>query len=329
LSLEINEAMTQTRRKLLENFDEDVRDKLRVSGEESKALLDKFERLLMRFTRYELALDAAFLAEHSFRLDRVPNGLAVDEIPLGLYELPRRSDAAHTYRLGHPLAEALIEQAKHRALPPAEIHFDYAAYEGRILILESLVGQCGCLSLSVLTVKALDQTEDYLIFSAVTDDGQVLEEDAARKLMSLPGQVRDLSGMMTPSHLDEMTQQRQRAIQQQIAERNAEFFEAEAKKLDGWADDLKVLLERDIKEFDRQIKEAKRAATAALTLEAKLAGQKQVKELEKQRNQKRRSLFEAQDEVDRQRDELIAQIEGKLEQKSELQCLFTIRWSLS
>lgn len=66
--------MPQTRRKLLENFDEDVRDKLRVSGEESKALLDRFERLLMQITRYELALDAEFLADHSFRLDRVPNG---------------------------------------------------------------------------------------------------------------------------------------------------------------------------------------------------------------------------------------------------------------
>ncbi len=93
-------------------------------------------------------------------------------------------------------------------------------------------------------------------------------------------------------------------------------------------DDLKVVLERDLKDLERQIKEAKRAATAALTLEAKLAGQKQVKDLEKLRNQKRRSLFDAQDEVDEQRDRLIAQIEGKLEQKSEIQSLFTIRWSL-
>jgi len=89
-----------------------------------------------------------------------------------------------------------------------------------------------------------------------------------------------------------------------------------------------VVLEREIKEIDRQMKEAKRAATAALTLEEKLAGQKQVKELGKLRNQNRRSLFDAQDEVDEQRDRLIAQIEGKLEQKSALQPLFTIRWSL-
>ena len=43
-----------------------------------------------------------------------------------------------------------------------------------------------------------------------------------------------------------------------IFERNARFFEAEAEKLDGWADDLKLGLEREIKEFDRQIKEARR-----------------------------------------------------------------------
>ncbi|WP_404791220.1 SNF2-related protein [Altericista sp. CCNU0014] len=329
LSLEINESMTQTRRKLLENFDEDVRGKLRVSGEKSKALLDEFERFLMRLTRYELNQDAVFLEDYSFRLDRVPNDLGEDEAPLGLYELPRRSEAAHTYRSGHPLAKALIERAKNRALPAGAIHFDYAAYGSRIFVLEPMLGQSGYLSLSVLTVEALDHTEDRIIFSAVTDDGQILDEDRAKKLLLIPGQIRNLTEAISLSSLDVITQQRIRAIQQEIAEHNANFFEMEAKKLDGWADDRKVVLERDIKEFDRQIKEAKRAATAALTLEAKLEGQKQVKELEKQRNQKRRSLFEAQDEVDRQRDELIALIEGKLEQKSELKGLFTIRWSLS
>jgi len=128
--------------------------------------------------------------------------------------------------------------------------------------------------------------------------------------------------------LDGITKDRQAAIQQDISERNARFFEAEAEKLDGWADDLKVGLERELKELDRQIKEARRAAAAALTLEDKLAGQKQIKALESQRNQKRRSLFEAQDEVDRQREELIALIEGKLQQKTESILLFTIRWVL-
>lgn len=125
-----------------------------------------------------------------------------------------------------------------------------------------------------------------------------------------------------------VTQQRQAAIQRDISERNGRLFEAEAAKLEGWADDLKVGLEREIKELDRQIKEARRAATSALTLEDKLAGQKQIRALEAQRNDKRRSLFDVQDRVDTQRDELILAIEGKLVQSARVEQLFAIRWVL-
>jgi hypothetical protein len=149
------------------------------------------------------------------------------------------------------------------------------------------------------------------------------------RLLSLPGDVvGTIAKPQTNGALQAVLQKRQAVIQKEISERNARFFEAEADKLDGWADDLKIGLEREIKELDRQIKEARRAATAALTLEEKLAGQKQIKALEAQRNQKRRSLFDAQDEVDSQREQLIARIEGKLRQQTRTKLLFTIAWKL-
>ena len=117
-----------------------------------------------------------------------------------------------------------------------------------------------------------------------------------------------------------LTALRQGVILKNISQRNAIFFEAEANKLDGWANDLKAGLEREIKGLDRQIKEARRAATAALTLEEKL---------EAQRNTRRRALFDAQDDIDRHRAQLIAEIEGKLEQKTTLVELFSIRWEIA
>lgn len=65
-----------------------------------------------------------------------------------------------------------------------------------------------------------------------------------------------------------------------------------------------------------------------MTLEDKLAGQKRIKALEAHRNEKRRTLFDAQDQIDKQREELIATIEGKLEQRISSVPLFSIRWRL-
>jgi superfamily II DNA or RNA helicase len=325
LSFEIDAAMTATRKKLLENFDDEVREKLRVRDEASKVVLSRFERLLMRLTRLELDGNAEFLDESSFRLLKSP---FAGDIPTGLYELPRRTGEAHTYRLNHPLAEAVIERAKQRELPSAEIRFSYDDHGGKVTILEPLRGQTGGLSLSLLTIESLDQAEDHLVFAARTKDGQVLDQEAAKRLLSLPGKIERETPVEAKDHLKSLVLARQKEIQRAISERNARFFEAEADKLDGWADDLKLGLEREIKELDRHIKEVRRAAGAAPTLEEKLAGQKQIKALESQRNEKRRSLFEAQDKVDRQRGELIASLEGKLNQRITIQELFTIRWKL-
>jgi adenine-specific DNA-methyltransferase len=253
LSFEIDAAMTATRKKLLENFDDEVREKLKIREEASKVVLRHFERILMRLTRIELNGSAEFIDESSFRLLKSP---FEGDIPTGLYELPRRSGEAHTYRLNHPLAEALIDRAKKRPLPPAEVRFGYDEHGGKITILEPLRGQSGDLCLSLLTVEALDQAEDHLVFAAKTAGGEMLDQEAARRLLGLPGHVVREAAITVPLELQSVIQAKTAEIQRNISQRNAQFFEAEAEKLEGWADDLKLGLEREIKELDRHIKEA-------------------------------------------------------------------------
>lgn len=326
LGTQIDEAMTRTRQLLLEHFDDEVREKLRVSDKRSRQYLNRYERILMDLTRFELRDYAEFLSDSAFRLNSCP---FKGEIPLGLFELPRRTGEAHLYRLAHPLAQLVLEQAKNRTLDPAELTFEYAKHDGKVSVLEPLIGKFGVLSLSLFTVEALDQVEDYLIATGVTDEGAALDEETVRRLFSLPDAVtRSLSS--TPQHPtpEKQVVERQDAIRRHISQCNAEFFEIEADKLDAWADDLKMGLEREIKEFDRQIKEVRRAAVAALTLEEKLAGQKQIKAIEVERGKRRRALFDAQDEIDRRREQLIAEIEGKLQQKVSSEQLFTVRWQV-
>ena len=80
--------------------------------------------------------------------------------------------------------------------------------------------------------------------------------------------------------------------------------------------------------MDKQIREARKTAALAQSLQDKLAEQKVIKTLEKTRNTKRRELFNAQDAINIQREDLIVNIEKLLKQRRSVRTLFCIRWIL-
>ncbi|MDX9863011.1 MAG: SNF2-related protein, partial [Rhodospirillales bacterium] len=264
LSGEINEAMVKTRQLELEHFDEEVREKLRLRDQEGKATRSRYEHLLMDFTRAGLG-EAAEFDDEGFKLKRLPDPALANEVPLGRYELPRKSGEAHLYRVAHPLAQWLIERAKAMPLPPARLRFDYGAHferNGRIATLEALRGRTGQLQVVLLTVKALGREEQRLIVAAVDERGTPLTDDDGTKLLRLPATELSvgLFGDPMPALAQELERRKGQALTE-INQRNLSYFEAEVEKLDVWADDLKVGLENEIKELDKQIKDVRRRAT--------------------------------------------------------------------
>jgi hypothetical protein len=328
LSGEISEAMVKTRQILLENFDEEVQAKLRMRAEDSRAARSQYERMLLELTRAELT-DHADFDEAGFVLQQLPaEDLA--GVELGRYELPRRSGDAHLYRVGHPLAEWVIGQAKSRALPLAKLVFDYEAYGSQISTLKYYRGQTGWLTVKLVAVDSLGSLEERLLVAAITLDGSPLAEDDPEKLLRLPATVADAEPAGTPPPgLANEALARQSGLLRDIQQRNLGYFDQEVQKLDAWADDLKLGLEQEIKAIDAEIKDLRRTATTAATLEDKLTHQKRQRELEGQRNKLRRELFLRQDEVEAQRNDLIEQLEAQLRQQVEEQTLFTVKWELT
>ncbi|MCB9009888.1 MAG: DEAD/DEAH box helicase, partial [Ardenticatenaceae bacterium] len=325
LSSQIQSAMLNARRTLLENFDDEVKEKLRLRDEETKAHLNQYEQILMRLTRHELAGNAHFLSDASFELHTPP---PINGVVRGRYELPRRSGEAHYYRLAHPLAQYVLKRGQEYDTPTAVLTFNYTQAPNKITPLEQLPVKSGWLSLSRLTVESLSQTEDHLIWVWQDENGRFLDSDLCPRLFNLPATLTATHESPPLMTLASQTTAQQETILRQISQRNAELFEAEISKLESWADDRKVALDREIKEYDQRIKETRRNALAALTLEEKLEAQKMVKTLEKERNARRRTLFEAQDEIDAQRDQIIADTESRLNQSHMLTPLFAIRWQL-
>ena len=329
LSDEINQNMMKARQTLLENFDEEVRERLRNCAEKSQAALNKYEKILMDLTQSELG-DSSDFYDGGFILNKLPENLSDSlNIPTGRYELPRKSGEAHLYRITHPLAQAIIERAKKRDCPPVRLTFDYQGHNGRISTLEPYRGQSGQLIAKLISISALGDTEQHILIAAITENGEVLQADDPEKLLRLPARIAETTiktGFQTTLS-DNMTGRRQTLLNQ-ATKRNLGYFEEEVQKLDDWADDLKQGLEQEIKETDREIKEVRRTAATSATLEEKLSWQKKQRELENKRSRQRRELFDKQDEIEAQRNQLIEELEKSLKQKVEEEELFFIEWEM-
>ena len=324
LSGEIDAAMLKTRQIVLENFDEAVQAKLRFRAADSRS---RYERMLLEMSCAELG-DCARFDDEGFTLQQLPKGIT-DDIATGRYELPRRTGDAHLYRVNHPLAQWLIAQAKNRALDAARLTFDYAAYGNKISTLENRRGQSGWLTVQLISAEALGNPEQHLLVAATTRAGEVLIEDDPEKLLRLPAtaQPADLPATLPAALLADIDA-RKTALLADINTRSLGYFDQECDKLDDWAEDLKLGLERAIEDTDREIKDARRTAASAQTLAEKLEWQKKQRELENKRNKMRKELFDRQDEIDKQRNQLLEQLEAQLTPRVEERTLFTIEWEM-
>jgi hypothetical protein len=158
----------------------------------------------------------------------------------------------------------------------------------------------------------------------------MLPEDDPEKLLRLPVREQHAINDVLDDNLairNDLTERKNR-LAENINRRNLSYFEQEVQKLDAWADDLKVGLEQEIKEIDREIKEVRRTAAVSPTLEEKLHWQKQQRELEQRRNKLRKELFNRQDEVEERRNSLISELEAQLKQQVKEKTLFMIEWEL-
>lgn len=327
LSAEINEAMINTRNLLMNHFDENVLYRIKSDAIQIR---QTYEQYLLQLLQDEFTQNHVKVTfdENGFVLNDV---VTIDEsmFSKGRYDLAKANTQEHVIRLSHPFVQRLLDRNKLLVCQPEKLIFDYASYGLQVSSLKPYIGQSGYLMAELLEVSSLGRMEQHIVVSAVTRNGQVLADDDPEKLLKLPvaSQV-SLPELPIPENLTVEQKQRKNKILEDINIRNLGFFDQEITKLDGWADDLKNGLEVEIKEIDKAIKEARKSATIAASLQDKLQWQKEQRELEMKRTKLRRELFDRQDEIDMQRNELIGQLEGQLEQQVQVNKLFEIEWEI-
>ncbi len=336
---EISEKIQSVRTTLLESFDEEVREKLKSNLLETKKHLNVFEEKLWKTTQYFLQGLAEFDEDYSFRL--IENPFPAENIHSGPYmilrpeEGQRKSDIfvpddTNIYRIGHKLAQRILKECKAKETLPKEIIFDYTNTPTTVKLIENNhIGQSGWMQVQYLSINSFEE-EEYLLMACFTDSGEIINSQTAQRFFSLyatENQYVEIENSVKNNFTDLIYRERQEVLSEN-ANRNRDFFDEEMDKLDQWADDMKISLEKEIKDLDAEIKLRKAEAKKTINLEAKVKAQRQIKDLERKRNEKRQSLFTAQDDIDERKESLLTDIEKRLNQKVEQKEVFTIRWKM-
>lgn len=327
LDEQIDETMKSTRRKLLENFDEEVHQKLRLYKAQTEDYLSIYEDWLWKVTRHYLEPFAVFEGEFSFYLNKNP--FPQEIISPGPYKLGKNISDAHVYRVGHPLAAKVIEKVKEKQIEDASLIFDYSNSGKKISILERYIGKSGWLIASSFTISALEE-EDYVVLSAIDDDKKELDDEQCKRMFSLPAKVQGNITLPLEDFdlLQQVNEYKKTSILKTVSSRNSKYFEIEMEKLEKWADDVKESLEIQIKQLDKDIKTLKTESKRILKLEDKVQAYRHIKDLEKKRKTMRQQLFDEQDRAEERKDKLLSELEGKIKQSTRTDKIFAVRWTI-
>ena len=323
---QIDERMTEVRSQVLENFDINVQEHLRMTKDNTGTFLNRYEHIFWELTKYILSKEAVFNDEqHTFVL-RVP----VAGQRTGKYAMLKNTDDATPYRLSSPLAQHVLNTALSLSLSDnAEIIFDQQALSMNANLPDYLNGSEGFLVLASLGVSALSD-EQYLLFNAYQDDGTALSQEDCEKLFLNGGsetQTDDISASIR-ERLQGDVAQHSTAKLKEIDARNLKFFQQEETRIYQWEHDVIDGIEDEISTLKKNILVAERDARNAQSVAEKLDLEKKVEEMKRKRRRLRNDLEDREEEVSLQRKRMITELEQRMVKATESQNLFVIRFKV-
>lgn len=323
---QIEERMDEVRSEILEKFDINVQEHLRMRKENTGTFLNRYHHIFWELTKYVLSSEAVFDdSSHSFVL-KVP----VAGQRRGKYAMLDTLADAQPYRLNSPLAQYVINTALSLNLQEcAEIEFDEEALAMNANLPEYLHGRQGFLILDKLTVSSFDE-EHYAIFNAFTDDGYRLTQEDCEKLFLNGG--RELGEYVLPdgirSSLEKDIQQHRTAKLNSIDSRNLAFIKQEEERIYAWERDMLDGIEQELSSVKKAIQQAERDSRNATSVAEKQELLRKADELNRKKRRLRNELEDREDEIAAQRKNMIEELEKRIIQTSESQMLFVIRWKI-
>lgn len=324
----IKERIENTRKSLLENFDEEVVNKLRVRQSEDFVRMDTYNKHL-----WELALDVlkdkiteVDSEKHIFRLCKEVS----KDVPLGKYILNKDSDDYIQLRYGHPIGQYIIHKALEVDVPDSELSFNLSSYEYKSALIEQYKGSNGVAIVYRVNSSNTYDSEEKLIACAMTENGEALPSQFVFKLLELPiqAETRGCNLKSYDAHFQDDYKKQLSWYVTDVEKRTNEYVDFEINKYEMWADDQLVPLRNEVMELSREHDALRRQIRKEHSASMKLQLKKEENALARKLNSKRAQLLSMEDEYMEKVDEMTERLQESMKNNVKTEVLFRMKWSV-
>lgn len=328
LKEQLENRENETRRSLFEHFDIDVVRNLKTRRTTALAQLNDYQENLLLLAEMFLSDNSDFQrSETGFR----SSGKYYDVS----WPVADEKDAEF-FRPNQGYGKQLIDAALHQGrdlstLPVCQrLNFIYQPRAGQLADVKLLCQQTGQLLLAKVSIVNQEQQREQLLAAAVTDTGEVVEEETVSRLLRLP--LSEITSIEEQPLLPALTAQCEalrNSFIQQVERDNELYYNEEVEKLERWSEDRRIALDLRIKQLDIEIKDTRKSARQLPSLKEKMEAKRALKALERERDNIMLQYHVEKKKIEQEEDRLLEEVEQKLVTEITSSQLFAVSWTLN
>ena len=322
----INERLKKTHRSLLENFDEEVVQKLKMRHIDDTKRVNTYNRTFWLLTNSVLSNQITEVDDNAMTFV-LPNS-PLPSIPNGRYILNKNSGESHQLRIGHPLGEYIINEARKASATPLDICFRLDGHPIRKSLLEEQRGHSGVSYVYKVVSWNEHESQEDIICCTKNDVGVSLPDDFVRALLQVVPESYESTTITDDASVADELETKLTKLKESLSERTNEYIVFEIDKFESWSEDVIFKLQEEVIALRKEHENIKRQIRKERVARIKLALKEQEVKIARLLRVKQQELFDKQDDCDRQVDELTEKLRKSMENQTEAKLLFSFKWKI-
>lgn len=330
LSVVITETIEQAKKKVIEHFDEEVREKLRLRKEKLKESLSSYDRQLKKYIENALVKICRVVDKNIYDLNGKKYGFDLTQ--------KQRDEGIKPFHINIPfLKEYTTKDKSIRGNFAISLFHEHE--KGR-KVFEEEIGKEGILILDILNCQRKtinnqsEQFEELVISAAFNKDGQWkhMPIKLAEKLFDLDIQEEaECQVLDIPQDLISHAEKNVEQVKKETIDKNEEYVSEEREHLEQFVEESLLKFKQEMDEREKEIKEIKnrqKKSSRTTGFHEKQKLQDEIDKLQKELFKAQKKYFKAQEDQFKEKDLKITELRSKLQMNFEKERIAIVKFRI-